>query len=433
MTVISDAATGIAATSSGSKDIGSQLTAGFRASANLVTARAMTPAVVLDDGRVLVTNGLGRNAQNAAVYLTTSEIYDPVTNTWTPVQAISGNAGFQLAQVPGSNPPNIYAIFRYDHTATKLASGKVLIAGGTGSERFDPANPQNRLIEDLTSCFLYDPANDTFDPAGTGMLNVARSAHYATLLPNGQVLIAGGYNEAINNGQGGSLPVGELFDEATGTFTMLSAGGNDMVFPRQEGTADLVGNKVLFAGGMLVYLPQGGTQVALALAPNSEAYDVATRDFAADAQFTARRWHDSAKLPSGELVMVGGDNGQVSIATVEKYDPMTNMFAPMGNLTNARARAKAVVVDGNVLVVGGIAINRATGGQLVTEVANGELYNVQFNVSESYQLLSPRNNPSVVSLQNGRKAMVIGGYMGSTTFYGFTAAPVAACETFQIP
>lgn len=437
MTVISDAATGLAAT--GFVDVGSNLTAGFRASASLVTPRGLAPAVVLDDGRILVTNGLSTNAQNQPVFVGTSEVYDPVTNTWleTTDPTLGGPTwGFQVGVVPGSNPPQGYVIYRYDHTATKLASGKVLVAGGYGSERLDTAG--NRIVEDLSSCFVFDPNTNEFEPAGNGLLNIPRSAHYATLLPNGQVLIAGGFNETLNNGQGASLPVAELFDEAAGTFTMLSATGNDMDYPRQEGTADVVGNKVLFVGGMTWFLPAGATQIGFGLPPTSESFDPATGTFATDAALSGRRWHDTAKLPSGELLVVGGDIAQAnvvgSIGEVVKYDPATSQFSSVGNLTNGRARARAVMVNGNLLVVGGIKIDRTAGAATpLSDVANAELYDVRFNVSESYQLISPRNSHSVVTLQNGRKAMVIGGYMGSTSLYGTTSTPVAGCEVFQIP
>ncbi len=65
------------------------------------------------------------------------------------------------------------------HTATLLPNGKVLVAGGF-----------NGGFTILTSAELYDPASGSW--TATGSLNTARAYHTATLLPNGKVLVAGG-------------------------------------------------------------------------------------------------------------------------------------------------------------------------------------------------------------------------------------------------
>src|SRR5450432_3941075 len=69
---------------------------------------------------------------------------------------------------------------RQSHTATLLPNGQVLVAGGVS----------NRGV--LASAELYDPATGLW--TATGSLANARELHTATLLPNGQVLVAGGAN-----------------------------------------------------------------------------------------------------------------------------------------------------------------------------------------------------------------------------------------------
>ena len=86
------------------------------------------------------------------------------------------------------------------HTATLLPNGKVLVAGGYRLQRLD-----------LASAELYDPASGTW--TATGSLATARAGHTATLLPNGKVLVAGGY------GNSGYLASAELYDPASGTWT----------------------------------------------------------------------------------------------------------------------------------------------------------------------------------------------------------------------
>ena len=73
------------------------------------------------------------------------------------------------------------AVARYGHTATLLASGKVLVAGG-GPGSSPP-----------TSAELYDRANGTW--SGTGSLLAPRREHTAILLPSGKVLVAGGLGD----------------------------------------------------------------------------------------------------------------------------------------------------------------------------------------------------------------------------------------------
>ncbi|MGB8378128.1 MAG: kelch repeat-containing protein [Rhodanobacteraceae bacterium] len=87
---------------------------------------------------------------------------------------------------------------RSDHTATLLPSGQVLVAGGYDGE--------SESIGQLDSAELYDPATQTW--TSTGSMITARESHTATLLFSGKVLVAGGY------GDSGVLDSAELFDPA---------------------------------------------------------------------------------------------------------------------------------------------------------------------------------------------------------------------------
>ena len=76
--------------------------------------------------------------------------------------------------------PVASATTRYQHTATLLLSGQVLVAGGAGSN-----GP-------LTSAELYDPATWKLEQHRQSRRRNA-TMHTATLLPSGKVLVTGGY------------------------------------------------------------------------------------------------------------------------------------------------------------------------------------------------------------------------------------------------
>ena len=180
----------------------------WTATGSLGTARRGHTATLLPNGKVLVAGG--DDSSNA---LASAELYDPASGTWTATGSL--------------------ATARYGHTATLLPNGKVLVAGGrapasaafsrarnctirrAGPGRRPAASPPHAVItrrrccptarcssqEVLTptafaSAELYDPASGTW--TATGSLGTARDVHTATLLPNGQVLVAGGGNERLS-------------------------------------------------------------------------------------------------------------------------------------------------------------------------------------------------------------------------------------------
>src|SRR5205085_3686900 len=113
-----------------------------------------------------------------------AELYDSATGTWS----VTGNLSI-------GRPLR--------HTATLLQNGKVLVAGGD----FNP----DEVSCVFNSAELYDPIAGTWSL--TGNLNIGRATHTATLLQNGKVLLAGGYD------CGGTLNSAELYDPATGTWS----------------------------------------------------------------------------------------------------------------------------------------------------------------------------------------------------------------------
>ena len=122
--------------------------------------RGRPNAVLLSDGRVLVT---GDRLLDIQTLTGKAEVYDPVAGTWTPTKDLS-------------KP-------RVDHSLTLLPDGRVLAAGGVHPVGLDSS------INSTTE--IFDPATNSWSPGPE--LSEPRKHHSATLLPDGRVLLVGGF------------------------------------------------------------------------------------------------------------------------------------------------------------------------------------------------------------------------------------------------
>jgi hypothetical protein len=209
---------------------------------------------------------------------------------------------------------------RRGHTATRLADGRVLVAGGENS------------TGTLNETELYDSSSGTFSAAAN--MATARAGHSATLLADGRVQNAGG------NDGGASVASTEIFDPATGAFTS----GPSMSVARAGHSATLFANgRVLIAGG-----DSAGT---------AEIFDPAAGTFAATGNMgAARSLHSAALLQDGRVLVVGGRDGNGNaLLSGEVFDTPAGAFSSVGNaLKVARVSAHLrVLFDGKVQIIGG--------------------------------------------------------------------------------
>ena len=118
------------------------------------------------------------------------------------------------------------AVPRIGHTATLLANGRVLIAGGS----------DNTAV--MSSAEYYDPKSGGFQATRVEMTE-PREQHSATLLADGRVLIAGGFGDSF-------LRSAEIFNPASGNFTII---GNMTESRYAHVALTLADGRVLVMGG----------------------------------------------------------------------------------------------------------------------------------------------------------------------------------------
>jgi hypothetical protein len=308
------------------------------------TGRRDHAAVALSNGKVLVAGG---NA--GATMLSTAELYDPATNAFTdaaslPYQAplmrgvaigsralISGDGGTYVYEpstdtwksIPGGSNASLVTLAdgrvllgcgslssfaeifdpatdtstyvappptpRRSGSATLLASGKVLCAGGEG---FPSGLAQS-------SAEIYDPASDTWTVAAP--LPVTRRFHVGARLPSGKVMVVGGNDEMSVD-----LSQVDVYDPATNAWSQVAPVPYVNYAP---GGAVLLSGRVLYAGS---------------------AVGTAVYDEASDAWLDAgvvplkRFFMGVSRLANGSVLVTGGDSNGLLLATSDLYTPIAN-------------------------------------------------------------------------------------------------------------
>jgi galactose oxidase-like protein len=321
----------------------------FQPAAAMNFARGSHFAVLLLDGRVLIVGG-GE---------TRAELYDPTTDRFETTGTM------QVVEFPSS--------------ATLLASGKVLIADGSGAE-------------------IYDPVSATF--TSTGSLTESQGNHRATLLMDGRVLLTGG-------GDFRASATAQVFDPKTGLFTKVG----DMSTQRRGHTATMLpSGEVLIAGGW------NGHAADSADDPPydpliTELFNPSANGFVkAAAMSTTRIDHQAVELTDGSVLLLGG------IYPLQNRDPQPRdpKYAEIFDVRDDRISAgpdgigtvqshytATLLSDGGVLLAGGVeatAVNSAA----VLDLENGRLTPIP-------GLSAPRFGHTATRLMDGR-VLLTGGF-----------------------
>ncbi|HEX7497349.1 MAG TPA: kelch repeat-containing protein [Candidatus Limnocylindrales bacterium] len=284
----------------------------FKATGSMSEGHSGHMTTLLENGRVLIVGGYGHNGT-----LASAELYDPATGKFTETGSMSKPRGEAVEAL--------------------LPDGRVLVAGGQA----DGTNKDARLA----SAEIYDPAKETFSP--TGSMRTARVDATATPLPNGKILVAGGYDAQ------GYLPSAELYDPATGVFTATGSMSHNLVGL----TATLLKDgRVLVAGGESACRSADPDHACVGVESNSaELYDPGTGKFTKTGSMSSGRILPTATLLNDGRVLIAGGftHGTGPYNSAELYDPSTGSFSDAGSMGARRGYHTATLLTGGLVLIAG--------------------------------------------------------------------------------
>ena len=292
----------------------------------------------------------------------------------------SSSATAQLLETPGSwTRTGSLITARLGHTATLLADGRVLVAGGSNESGV------------LNAAEIYEPSTGVW--RATASLNLARHHFTATLLANGKVLVVGGYTSP-NPPSFGITGTAELYDPVSETWSFTSP----LSAPRAWHAAErLRVDQVAVIGG-----------ASPVVTSSVEAYDTATEAWTTLSPLSTPRYEASATiLYDGRMLVIAGTNdGDLAstLGSVELYDPVLNTWRDVGSLATSRAlHSTTRLFNGSVLIAGGYTWPPTT-------FATAERYDPTAETWRTAgRLHAARNSHAAVLLPDG-KVLATGGF-----------------------
>jgi Galactose oxidase, central domain len=269
--------------------------------------------------------------------------------------------------------------------ATLLRDGRVLIAGGAGCSDIKTCAKQG--VTQLSSAEIYDPKTGKF--SRTGSMSVRRGG-IATLLRDGRVLLAADSLDSLS---------AELYNPDTGKFVDT---GSVMGYYNSATATLLPNGKVLIAGdlgvpGAELYDPATGkfTPISFALPPGVAA--TAKRDGYSPAPQTA------TLLKDGRVLLYG-------LQYLETYSPSTGAFTPCSFAWPPGAwydPTATLLNDGDVLFAGGSVVPENP-DQWIPAVASAGLYDPVSGFQFITSMHAARDTATATLLPDG-SVLIAGG------------------------
>lgn len=264
---------------------------------------------------------------------------------------------------------------RIQPSAAALPDGRVLILGGWVGGRVSAATE------------IFDPATGQ-SVAGPAMAG-PRNAPTVVTLADGRILIAGGYDGRDVRADA------EIFEPATGRMT--SAG--PLAAARSGATGTLLADgRVLVAGGGR---PDREPRRALA---SAELFDPATGRFSPAGVMAQQRYkHGAVRLANGDVLIVGGsdirDYGG-KLRSVERFDVAAGRFVPAGNLADPRFK----IADGLLLLPGNrVLVAAGDAAPEIFDVARGVGTRLDYDLGGQWNYMT-------LVRADARTALLAGGY-----------------------
>ena len=329
-------------------------------------------------------------------------------------------------------------VARISHTATLLANGEVLVAGGDNSSF--QGSP-------LASAEIFNASTGAWTL--TGSMTTARENHQAVLLQSGEVLVAGGSNLS------GTLASAELFNPTTGTWTATGSmhtarsffsltllpdgevlavqGTSAELFNPATGTWTVTGSPTSAVGGQNAALLLDGQVLAIGESINtpSELYNPSTGMWSATGSTGTTIINPiTPLLPSGEVFVTGSfRSGKRAFSTAALYDPSTGQFTLETGPCSCTGFNGAVLQTGEVLAAGGTIVVPHSPYPLSETIKSAELWDPSTQAwTSTGNLNGSRSGESMTVLQNG-EALVAGGSQATKPSSNFVI--LASAELFK--
>ena len=245
--------------------------------APMPTPRAGLSTSVVD-GIIYV---IGGGMSLSSTFFSTVEAYDPATNTWTTMRDM----------------PTPRAFF-----STSVVDGIIYAIGGCTVNQCGMA---------LATVEAYDPATNTWTTKRDmpGPLD-----GFSTCVADGIIYAIGG---GFNNPTCTAVSTVYAYDPKTDTWTEK----DDMPTPRMglstcgvDGTIYAIGGRIIVSGGLSTV----------------EVYDPVTNTWVTKSDMPTARGYLSSSTVDGKIYAIGGRHGSVTVATVEEYDPSSDLTSVEG-------------------------------------------------------------------------------------------------------